>query len=59
MKSLEQSSVFETMTIAKDDGALWPEFLSRVRAMVESSRIKVVDIRRQGDKLTITYRKVR
>lgn len=58
MKSLDQSSVFETVTIAKDDVLLWPEFMRRVKTMVENSNIKVVDIRRQGDKLTITYRRL-
>ncbi|QSO52579.1 hypothetical protein JZ785_01080 [Alicyclobacillus curvatus] len=58
MKSLQQSSVFETMTLAKEDVMQWAEFMNRVKAMVESSQIKVVDVKRHGDKLTITYRRL-
>ncbi|QSO46171.1 hypothetical protein [Alicyclobacillus mengziensis] len=58
MRNLQQSNVFETLTLAKDDVMEWSEFMNRVKTMVETSQIKVVDVKRHGDKLTITYRRL-
>lgn len=55
---MEQTHVFERVTLLRDDLVRWPAVLSDLKSMVETSKIRIVDIRREDDRLTIVYRKL-
>jgi hypothetical protein len=55
---MEQPHVFERVTLLRDDLIRWPAVLRELKSMVETSKIRIVDIRREDDRLTIVYRKL-
>lgn len=47
---------FETVVLSRADLPEWPSLLRQFRTRMESSEIKIVDIRRRHDELIITFR---
>ncbi len=56
---MEQTRVFETYTLSRSQLIEWPSILGQIRALVEQSEIKIVDIKRHEDRLTIIFRRLR
>lgn len=57
---VESSEVFETVTVSRQQFMHSPgTLLEQLGAMVEASEIRIVDIKRQRDELTITFRRLR
>ncbi|CAM3776890.1 hypothetical protein [Alicyclobacillus pomorum] len=54
---MDYSSVFETLILSRSDLVYWPAILNKIRGLVESSDIKVVDIQRDKEQLIIVFRK--
>ncbi|MHB1627212.1 MAG: hypothetical protein ACYCVB_02370 [Bacilli bacterium] len=47
---------FETCVLSRADLPEWPSVLRQFRTRVESSEIRIVDIKRYHDELIITFR---
>lgn len=57
---IESSEVFETVTVSRQEFLHSPTTLiEQLGSMVEASEIRIVDIKRQRDQLTITFRRLR
>jgi hypothetical protein len=55
--TVEHTSVFETVILSRSDLVHWPVILNKVRNLVESSDIKIVDIQRDKEQLIIVFRR--
>ncbi|MCL6443327.1 MAG: hypothetical protein K6T83_07715 [Alicyclobacillus sp.] len=50
--------VFETLTVSRAELAERPEVLKEVQQLFAQSKVKIVDIHRERDRLTIVFRRV-
>jgi hypothetical protein len=48
-------SLFETVTVPRTDGK---ETLSQMKALVDQSAIKIVDVRQRAGQVTIVFRRL-
>ncbi|MDQ0190830.1 hypothetical protein JI721_00835 [Alicyclobacillus cycloheptanicus] len=54
---MQAVEVFETYTFARSERAAWPSVLQQLKSLVAGAEIKVVDIKRDGDELMVTFRR--
>jgi hypothetical protein len=58
VSALTGLDTFEVITLSRTDLIEWPEILRELEKRILKSEIKVVDIRRRKDCLTIVLRKL-
>ncbi|MCL6442785.1 MAG: hypothetical protein K6T83_04885 [Alicyclobacillus sp.] len=55
---MEQSHVFETFTVSRSELMDRPSVLSKIKSLLDRTDIKVVDVKRNHDELTIVFRRL-
>ncbi|MBX6354025.1 MAG: hypothetical protein IRZ10_11935 [Thermoflavifilum sp.] len=58
MRTMATLEGFEELTLSRADLTCWPERLLELERRLRASEIRIVDVRRRNDELTIVYRRL-